>query len=326
MSRTPFICNASVNAASVLPDGSVNSCWDRKDENLGNIFTGFQFKKSLIHCEKVHCACPLWAFEKELHKKAKGEPNIERPYQAFLHWHITYECQMLCNYCIVTGPDRKTDTEDKLRKSNPVDIDAVMRTLDATGLRYYVSMMGGEPFMVPNMTGIVKRLQEKHIVGFNTNLAAMDPNFWKEVDITKLGNFHISLHAQPMERRKLVDSFIKNFQAMQASGFTNYYITAVAHPSLLARIDEYMKFWNDLGVHFKLIPMLEGGGATGGKPYPESYTEEELKLINKDWLEDYFPVNNAKNEKTEITKFRPRGKGHDHQLIDGDKKGEDDKN
>ncbi len=318
MSQPPFICNASVNAASVLPDGSVNSCWDRKDEPLGNIFTGFQFKKELIRCEKVHCACPLWAFEKELHKKAKGEPNIERPYEAYLHWHITYECQMLCNYCIVTGPDRKTDTEDKMRRSRPVDMDAVMRTLDATGLRYYVSMMGGEPFMVPDMIGIVKRLQEKHVVGFNTNLAAMDPRFWKEVDLSRLGNFHISLHAQPMERRSLTERFLANFRAMRESGFTNYYVTAVAHPELLARIEEYAEFWGSRGIGFKLIPMLEGGGATGGKPYPESYTEEELKLISKDWLQDYFPVNNAIDEKTDIRAFRPRGRGQDHTLLDRD--------
>ena len=306
-----------MNAASVLPDGSVNVCYDRKTETLGNIFTGFQFRDRLVDCKLVHCACPLWAFEKELHKKAKGEPCQERPYQAFLHWHVTYECQMLCNYCIVTGPDRKTDTEDKLRKSNPIDVDAVIRTLEATGKKYYVSLMGGEPFLVPNIVELVKELtRNKHYVGANTNLSAMDPRLWSEIDHSYLGNFHISLHAQPMERRRQTESFIRNYHAMVRSGFKNFYITAVAHPYLLARIDEYREFFGKEGISFKLIPMLEGGGATGGKPYPESYTPEELKLIDADWLHDYFPQKNATGEKPKIEKFRPRGKHGDHMMID----------
>lgn len=319
--KKTFTCNAGLSAASILPDGSVNVCYDRRTENLGNIYTGFRFRRGLVECDKLHCSCPLWAFEKELHKKAKGEPAIERPYHAYLHWHITYECQMLCNYCIVTGPDRRTDMEDKLRKSAPVDIDAVERTLDATGMNFYISMMGGEPFMVENMTEVVKRLTRKHWVGFNTNLCAMDPGFWKEIDHSKLGNFHISLHVHPMERRKLTDRFLANYHAMVDSGFTNFNVTAVAHPHLLARIDEYRKFFGGHGIRFQLIPMLEGGGASGGKIYPESYTPEELKLIESHWLDDYFPQENALQKAPKITNFRPRSLNNaDHLMIDGDTK------
>ncbi len=317
MTTSKLICNAGFNAASILPDGSVNTCYDRKNENLGNINTGFEFRKKLVECDLVHCACPLWAFEKELHKKAKGEEAIERPYQAYLHWHVTYECQMMCNYCIVTGPDKKTDTEDKLRKSTQIDIKSVVNTLDKTGLTYYISMMGGEPFLVPNMTELVLELQKKHIVGFNTNLATMDPNFWKIVDTTRLGNFHISLHIQPMEKRGLTDRFLENLLAMKASGFTNYYITAVAHPNMLAKFTFYKNFFDKHDVKFQLIPMIEGGGSTGGKVYPESYTEDELKLINTDWLNDYFPQKNAINEKPKIENFRPRNpKNQQHELLD----------
>lgn len=306
MNTPGLICNAGVNAASVLPDGSVNTCYDRKDENIGNIFTGFRFREKLVECRKVHCSCPLWDFERALHKKAKGEPHEERPYQAFLHWHITYQCQMMCNYCIVTGPDRLTDTRDKLRQSPPVDIDAVMRTLDDTGMTYYLSMMGGEPAMVPNIVELCKVLTQKHYVGFNTNLAALDPRFWEEVNISHLGNFHISLHIQPMERRRLTERFIENFKAMNAAGFKNYYITAVGHPDMLARFHEYRDFFAKHDIFFKVIPMIEGGGATGGRIYPASYTKEELAIIQTDWLDNYFPQKNAANEKVHIEKFIPR--------------------
>lgn len=315
MSSPGLICNAGVNAASVLPDGSVNACYDRKDENIGNIFTGFKFREQLIECRKVHCSCPLWNFEQDLHKRAKGEPYEGRPYDAFLHWHITYECQMMCNYCIVTGPDKASDTRDKMRKSPPTDIDAVMRTLEKTGLTYYVSMMGGEPMLVPNIIEVVKTLTTKHYVGFNTNLAALDPRFWDEVNISHLGNFHISLHIRPMEKRKLTDKFIENFKAMKRVGFTNYYITVVGHPDILANIDQHREFFAKHDIFFKVIPMIEGGGATGGKVYPASYTEKELAIIQTDWLDNYFPQKNAAHEKPKIENFVPRNpKNKDHAM------------
>lgn len=314
MNTPGLICNAGVNAASVLPDGSVNTCYDRKDENIGNIFTGFKFRDKLVECRKVHCACPLWNFEQALHKKAKGEPHDHRPYDAFLHWHITYQCQMMCNYCIVTGPDKLTDTRDKKRASPPVDIEAVMRTLDATEMIYYLSMMGGEPAMVPNIVELCKVLTQKHYVGFNTNLAALDPRFWEEVNISHLGNFHISLHIQPMERTKLTGRFIENFKAMKAAGFTKYYITAVGDPAMLARFHEYREFFAKHDIFFKVIPMIEGGGLNG-KIYPASYTKEELAIIQTDWLDNYFPQKNALSEKVQIENFVPRNpKNQEHSM------------
>ena len=49
--------------------------------------------------------------------------------------------------------------------------------------------------------------------------------------------------------------------------------------------------------------MIEGGGSTKGKAYPESYNPQELKLINADGLNDYFPQKNAVKEKPEIKRF-----------------------
>ncbi len=130
MEKKLLQCNAGMNAASVLPDGSINVCFDRKNQNLGNIYTGFKFEKTLQPCEKVHCSCPLWAFEKDLHLKAKGERYKQKPYDVFLHYHVTYQCQMMCNYCIVTGPDKRSDTLDKLRPSKPIKLAAMKKTFD----------------------------------------------------------------------------------------------------------------------------------------------------------------------------------------------------
>ena len=47
------------------------------------------------------------------------------------------------------------------------------------------------------------------------------------------------------------------------------------------------------GIKFKLIPMIDGGGVFKGKPYPQSYTPQELEIIEHDWLDEYYPLNNT---------------------------------
>ncbi|MCB0384969.1 MAG: hypothetical protein KDD43_06220 [Bdellovibrionales bacterium] len=313
-----WVCNAGINAVSILPDGSMNVCWDRKPENLGNIYEGgFKLRNQLINCDLVHCACPLWAFEKDLHAIAKGEPATRPvPYDVFAHWHITYECQMMCEYCIVTGPDRATDTKDKKTRSKPVPIDSMLKVVDESGLKFCFSLMGGEPFLVPNVIEVCERLAERgHMIGANTNLCAVPHEFWKSVPHEQISNIHISLHIHPMQRKGITQQFIDGYKAMVDSGFDRFYITAVAHPSLFERLDEYRELFGKHGINFKLIPMLEGGGASKGKVYPESYTQEELQHIEGDWLEDYFPQKNAKKEKVDISKFRPRSSKSDRNTL-----------
>ncbi len=307
MSKKMLMCNAGYNVGSILPDGSVNVCFDRKDENLGSIFTGFEWKNELKPCDKVHCQCPLWAFDENLNARAHGkeEKNII-DWDHFFHWHITYECQMRCNYCTVTSTDKRIDTLDKLRKSKPIDVEAVMRTLDATGKRYHFSFIGGEPFMLPNMTELCAALTRKHYVSFNTNLCAMPLDFFEHVDASKVLTMHISLHIKPMEVRRLTEDFLQRAKIVHDAGVSNYYITTVAHPKLFPKIKEYTEFFGKHGIKFKLIPMLEGGFSTDGKVYPDSYTEEELAMIDAGWLDNYFPEKNAKGEKVNIKEFRPK--------------------
>ena len=59
----------------------------------------------------------------------------------------------------------------------------------------------------------------------------------------------------------------------------------------------YREFFGRHGIYFKIIPMLDGGGAFKGKSYPESYTKEELDVIERDWHAEYYPLKNIeKNE------------------------------
>lgn len=306
MTKKMLNCNAGFNVGSILPDGSVNVCFDRKDENLGNIFTGFKFKETLTPCDKVHCQCPLWNFDEALNDVALGrEPKKKIIWDHFFHWHITYECQMRCNYCTVTSTNKRIDTLDKLRKSEPIDVEKIIKTLDATGKTYHFSFIGGEPFMLPNMTELCAELIKKHYISFNTNLCEMPLDFFKKVDASRVLTMHISLHIKPMEVRRLTEAFLERAKIVHEAGVQNYYITTVAHPKILKEIKKYTDYFGAHGIKFKLIPMLEGGFSTEGKVYPDSYTEEELAMIDAGWLDNYFPEKNARGEDVEIKKFRP---------------------
>jgi MoaA/NifB/PqqE/SkfB family radical SAM enzyme len=289
-----LICNAGCNAASVLPDGTVNVCFDRRDP-LGNIYSGFEFRKELVKCSSEFCDCPLWSFEKNLHALAKGKRVENIPaYDAFLHWHVTFNCNMFCHYCSLIPGDKKLDLEEKKRSAKPIDISSMMKTLEATGKKFLISLTGGEPFLVPNMAEACAELSKKHYLGFNTNLTMLDLKLFEIANIDHIGTINISMQIQPMEKLNLTDRFIEKIYAMKSIGFSRYRITVVADPALFPKIKYYRDNFGKHGINFKLIPLIDGGSVFQGKAYPESYTPEELELIERDWLEDYFPLNNTK--------------------------------
>jgi len=288
-----LICNAGYNAASVLPDGTVNTCFDRR-ETLGNIYTGFEFKKKLVQCDFKFCDCPLWSFEKNLHALAKGKVLESPPaYDAFLHWHVTYSCNMVCHYCTLFPGNKERDFAEKQRPAKPINIPAMMNSLEASGKTFLISFIGGEPFLVPNMVEACAALSRKHFVCFNTNLTALDMKLFEAVNRDHLGMLNISLQIQPMEKLNLTDKFIEKIHAMESIGFSRYKITVVADPALFPKIQYYREKFGKHGIKFKLIPMIDNGGVYRGKAYPASYEPEELEMIERDWLDEYFPLKNT---------------------------------
>lgn len=288
-----LICNAGYNAASVLPDGTINVCFDRR-EPLGNIYRGFEFKKELVKCSFEFCDCPLWSFEKNLHAIAKGKsPDNPPPFDAFFHWHVTYNCNMFCHYCSLFPDNKERDFEEKKRPARPINISAMMNSLEATGKKFLISLTGGEPFLVPNMVEACAELTKKHFVCFNTNLTVLDMKLFEIANIDHLGTLNISMQIRPMEKLNLTDKFIEKIQAMQNVGFSRYQITVVAEPALFPKIAYYRDKFGKYGIKFKLIPMIDGGDVFQGKSYPKSYTSQELQIIERDWLKEYFPLNNT---------------------------------
>lgn len=288
-----LICNAGYNSASVLPEGTINVCFDRR-VSLGNIYRGFEFKKELVKCSFEFCDCPLWSFEKNLHAIAKGKIPPSKPaYDAFLHWHVTYSCNMFCHYCTLFPDNKERDYQEKKLPAKPINISAMMNSLEDSGKIFLISFTGGEPFLVPNIAEACAELTKKHFVCFNTNLTVLDTKLFDKSNINHIGMLNISMQIRPMAKLNLIDKFIEKIQAIQNIGFSRYQITVVAEPALFPKLGYYRDKFEKYGIKFKLIPMIDGGGVFQGKAYPKAYTPQELELIERDWLDEYFPLNNT---------------------------------
>ena len=210
---------------------------------------------------------------------------------------------MICHYCIVCAGDPKQDLINKRSKPKSIKIQKMIDTLDRTRHKFLISFIGGEPFLVPNMNEAAAALtKEKHTIMFNTNFTLIRPQFFELIDMKYLGGFHISCHIIPMEKRGLTKKFIENVNMMQETGHEDYYITVVAEPDVFPKLDYYKELFAKHNIYFKLIPMLDGGGVNG-KVYPGAYTEEQLELIDKDWLHAYFPDKYSKNQIAEIKDY-----------------------
>jgi len=298
-----FICNAGFNVASVLPDGSVNYCFNKR-VSLGNMFSGFQFKNNLTECKATFCDCPLYSFEPELYKKATNQEYKERRYDAFLHWHVTYSCNLRCHYCRLIYDDKEKDNEIKRTSASPIDVSKMMDSIRKTGNIFMISFMGGEAFRVPNMDEVCEALtKDKHTVSFNTNFTLVTRSFFERINLDYLGCLHISCHIRPMQKKGLTETFIKNIEMMRDEfGHNDFYVTVVSEPWVFENLDEHREYFGKHGIELKLIPMLDGGGVAG-KVYPESYTEEQLREMDKDWLKGYFPQKYKKGEVAEISEY-----------------------
>ncbi len=163
----------------------------------------------------------------------------------------------------------------------PLDVKALLKSLDRTGRIFRVGITGGgEPLLVPNIVDACVALSKKHYIAINTNLTSPRVREIAErVEPSRVG-FHASLHIKELERRNLLDRFIENYLICNKRGFL-IYAQEVAHPSMKSEVESYRKFFGDRGVEISFGAFK---GEYLGKTYPDSYTDEEIKLfaLNQD--------------------------------------------
>lgn len=234
-------------------------------------------------------------------------------YDAWLHWNITFKCNLKCIYCFNNLPSYKEANivfekknrrfglitklakmfgmrvhdsarafyflNQKHKKIPAIRISAMLKSLDRTNKIFLISFTGGEPFLVPNIVEACVKITEKHYISFNSNLtSAKIRKFAEVIKPDKVVSIIASFHIKELERSGLVGSYIDNFLICREKGF-NIIADAVAYPPLLSEIRKYRAVFEKNGIK---INFSRFAGLYNGKSYPESYSEEELDLFGLD--------------------------------------------
>ena len=204
-------------------------------------------------------------------------------YDAWLHWHITNRCNLECEYCF--SLPHKPDNNIA-----PIDTEKLLATLSKTKKTFRIGFTGGEPFLVPNFVEAASKITERHFLSVNTNLTLPAvADFAEEVNPDKVIFIHASFHFLELQKKKLIDKYIANFNLLKEKNF-NVYAEEVAYPPHYERLEKDANKLRSLGINLRFGAFY---GFIGKKRYPESYTNEEINRFN-------LP-------RSEIEKFKQKG-------------------
>ena len=194
------------------------------------------------------------------------------PYDAWLHLVTSYQCNLECNYCIAGI----RYVSEIFTKTYPINISALINTLNDSNKIYRFDFTGGEPFLVSNMVELCIELTKKHFIAINTNLTSKKvKEFAEKINPERVLFINASCHIKELERTNLLSRYIHNFLLCKNRGF-NIGAIEVGYPPLLKEVDKYKKKFLEKGIDLTFSPYQ---GNYKGKFYPDSYSEKELKIF-----------------------------------------------
>lgn len=267
-----FNCSAGFNFAVADERGDLFLCTNfmraEPKIRLGNLYRQIELPSSLYPCTESFCICPQHKFDPELRRRAL-EPGYATslPYDLWIHWYVTEECFLSCVYC---EAGNRTFEKDLVQ---PIDVGALVDTLDATGRTVHLSFTGGgEPFVVPNMTDACAALTRRHYISFNSNILNIKmEEFLPAIDPRHLLYVMGSLHLAELERTRNTERFISNVKALREAGVT-VNLVAVGIPSIIPDIPRYRALYAAEDIDFTFAPF---SGMYQGRRYPDAYTQGE---------------------------------------------------
>ncbi len=183
-------------------------------------------------------------------------------------WDLHYSCNYRCPYCWFSGK-----WHDLARQNINLPIDNLLKAWRGVYEKYgsaHIEIIGGEPFIYPNFTELIKQLSSIHTVGITTNLSVEMEDFVKEVDSLKVKivpTFH-PLFAD-------FDKFVKKASLLEEKGMIHM-VNYLAYPPQIKFISYYKKKFSGHNIELSVMTFW---GKYNGKDYPQSYTPQERQTI-----------------------------------------------
>ncbi len=213
-------------------------------------------------------------------KKNEGgrTPGFRRylpPFKVFFTWDIQYACNYRCSYCIIfKSPQWDSFLSKKDRP--PIPAERWMEIWDDIYDKYgsaHIHCSGGEPFYYPRFIDILAHITKKHTMECDTNLSFPVDSFIGRVEKGRF-RFAPSFHPEFAELEPYIEKCVK----LRKAGYDLEGVNYICWPPHLKRIPEFKAAFNKIGVVLTLIPFR---GRFEGKDYPDAYTPEERRWINR---------------------------------------------
>jgi MoaA/NifB/PqqE/SkfB family radical SAM enzyme len=201
-------------------------------------------------------------------------PDKDLPYKVMLYWYISNTCNFSCPQCAGHAVILK-----KKYAPERIKIRELKKFLKGFDYKIRISFTGGEPFIVKNINKIFSEITKEHYISLVTNLVSPAvKKFARTIDPGRVQFVVASAHMIELEKRGLLNTFLNNCTLLLNKGF-NLEVTEVAYPFIVDKVAGYKKVFEDIGIKLRFFAFR---GTWKNKQYPNSYTDEEIKLFNLD--------------------------------------------
>lgn len=200
------------------------------------------------------------------------------------NWNLTFECNYRCPYCWFYG--QWADLKDVYKRP----VKELLKYWSNIYKKYGsvdIKILGGEPFLYPDFSELVKELSEMHHVRITTNLSCDISSFVKNSNTSERCRVGIISSYHPLFAH--FQDFLRKALILKENGFGST-IAYVAYPPQISHIEYLSKRFGEEGLSLSVSSFW---GKYKGLDYPASYTEEEREFLAPylgNWCEEKFQL------------------------------------
>ena len=221
-------------------------------------------------------------------------------------WEIHRVCNYRCPYCWHFGKWEEYKSQNIYPGLEKL-IQAWKRIYDLYG-KCHIDILGGEPSIYPEINEFLLELIKYHNVWVTTNLSGDFDKLINCISPDLVNNIRIATTFHPMFAD--IDTFLS--KAIKIKKKIMQYVVYLAYPPQVKDLEKYKKIFEQNGLRFSVLTFW---GTYNGKQYPDSYTDEEKKIIG-------ISLSSRGGEKFQTEPFVPTGKlcnaGHKYGNIQPD--------
>lgn len=188
------------------------------------------------------------------------------PFRVCITWLINNKCNYRCGYCL-----NGFEEPPAFKILSPEEWFSIWKEVYDIYGTVSMQVTGGEPTLYPGFFEIIRGISTMHNVELQTNLSWEPRELIGKVPAEHISRIGGSFHPEFAK----FDVFLEKIAALRDAGF-RVEVNYVAFPPILGSAQSYLDTARKKEIQFSIISFQ---GEYQGKRYPESYTEDEKKVL-----------------------------------------------